>query len=68
MYSTVLPLVILLSINGQEVSMKLDTGAAISVINEVMYKTILAQQQPLKKSTVNLHTYSGEQLEVLGQL
>ena len=62
------PINIVPSINGQEVSMELDTGAAISVINEVTYKTILAQQPPLKKSSVNLHTYSGEQLEVLGQL
>ena len=59
------PINIVPSINGQEVLMKLDTGAAISVINEVTYKTNLAHQPTLKKSTVNLHTYSGEQLKVL---
>ena len=48
--------------------MELDTGAAISVINKVTYKTIIAQQPPLKKSTVNLHIYSGEQLKILGEL
>ena len=46
--------------------MELDTGAAISVINELAYNTILAQQPPLQKSNVKLlHTYSGEQLVVL---
>ena len=45
--------------------MELDTGAAISVINELVYNTILAQQPPLQKSNVKLHMYSGEQLVVL---
>ena len=49
-------------------SLKLDTGAAISVINVSTYKTILTQQPPLEKSIVKLHTYSGEQLTVLGEL
>ena len=48
--------------------MELDTGAAVSVINESTYKTILTQQPPLVKSCVKLHTYSGEQLTVLGKL
>ena len=48
--------------------MELDTGAAISVINESTYKIVLAQQPLLRKSNVKLHTYSGEQLSVLGEL
>ena len=48
--------------------MELDTGAAISVINESTYKTILTQQPALEKSDVKLHTYSGEQLTILGEL
>ena len=48
--------------------MKLDTGAAISVINESTYKTILTQQPAMEKSDVKLHTYSREQLTVLGEL
>ena len=61
------PINIVPNINGQGVSMELDTGAAISVINELTYKTVLAQL-PLQKSNVKLHTYSGEQLCVLGEL
>ena len=62
------PISIVPKINGHEVSMELDTGAAISVINEVTYKTILAHQSPLQASNIKLHTYSGEQLIVLGKL
>ena len=62
------PINIVSKINGHEVSMEPDTGTAISVINELMYKTILAQQPLLTKCNVKLHTYSGEQLIVLGEL
>ena len=62
------PISIAPKINGHEVSMELDTGAAISVINEVTYQTILANQPPLQASNIKLHTYSGEQLVVLGEL
>ena len=62
------PINIVPNIDGQDVSMELDTGAAISVINESTYKTVLAQQPLLQKSNVKLHTYSGEQLSVFGEL
>ena len=62
------PISIAPRINGYEVSMELNTGAAISVMNEVTYKTILAHQPPLQASNIKLHTYSGEQLIVLGEL
>ena len=55
------PINIVPNIIGQDVSMELDTEAAISVINELTYKAVLAQL-PLQKSNVKLHTYSGEQL------
>ena len=48
--------------------MELDTGAAVSVINESTYKSILTQRPPVAKSDVKLHMYSGEQLTVLGEL
>ena len=62
------PIIVVPSIEGHSVSMELDTGAAISVINELAYNTILAQQPQLQKSNVKLHTYSGEQLVILGEL
>ena len=37
------PINIVPNIDGQDVSMESDTGAAISVINESTYKTVLAQ-------------------------
>ena len=48
--------------------MELDTGAAISVISEQTFKTVLLQQLPLQVSSLQLHTYTGEQLTVLGQI
>jgi len=48
--------------------MELDTGTAISVISEQTYKTVLLQQRPLKVSNLQLHTYTGEKLTVLGQV
>ena len=62
------PIIVVPSIEGHSVSMELDAGVAISVINELAYTTILAQQPPLQKSNVKLCTYSGEQLIVLGEL
>ena len=62
------PITIAPNINAHDVSMELDTGAAVSVINESTYKTILTQQPPLAKSDVKLNNYSGEQLTVLGEL
>ena len=47
------------NIDGHEVSMELDTGAAISVINESMYKTVLAQH-PLLQSLMLYYTLTLE--------
>ena len=62
------PITIAPNIDGHMVSMELDTGAAISVINESTYKTILPQRPALEKSYVKLHNYSGEQLTILGRV
>ena len=62
------PINVDLLINECQVKMELDTGAAVSVISEQTYKTVLSQQPPLQVSNLQLHTYTGEKLTVLGQV
>ena len=54
-------------VNSVEIVMELDTGAALSVISEQTYWRMWPHGAPdLGPSNVSLHTYTGEQLEVLG--
>ncbi|KAL5517983.1 hypothetical protein EMCRGX_G003642 [Ephydatia muelleri] len=53
-------------LNGKPITMELDTGASISLINHKMWKETLASI-PLKESKVLLRAYTGHQLPVLGQ-
>ena len=62
------PINVNLLVNEHQVRMELDTGAAISVISEQIYKTVLSQQPPLQVSNLQLHAYTGEKLTVLGQV
>ena len=61
------PIMVELTINGQKTKMELDTGAAVSVIS-TQTKTEMFPQASLMPSTLILTTYTGEQLEVAGQL
>ena len=60
-------IVIPVQINGTKVSMELDTGASVSVMSESTWKEKFSQYK-LQPSSVQLKTYSGENLNVLGQL
>ena len=49
--------------------MELDTGASYSLISEQMYKATWPEGAPsLEQSTVKLHTYTGEQVVVVGSI
>ena len=49
--------------------MELDTGTVVSVIGEHTYlSTWPHNPPPLQPSTIELHTYSGEELKVLGSI
>ena len=53
------PITIAPNINSHDLSMELDIGAAVSMINESTSKTILSQQPPLEKSyTLTLESSS----------
>ena len=61
-------MMISLTLNGVPVSMELDTGAALSLINKSTYQKIAqaSQLNPLQPSRVLLKTYTGERINILG--
>ncbi|CAB4020384.1 Hypothetical predicted protein [Paramuricea clavata] len=64
------PYVVDVLVSNESLKMEVDTGAAVSVMNEDTY-TLLKKKHPnleLKESKVRLNTYTGEQVKVLGQL
>ena len=56
-----------ITINGKKTQMELDTGAAVSIIS-TKTKAKLFPEEPLVDSSLVLTTYSGEQLQVAGQM
>lgn len=56
-----------ISLDGNGVSMELDTGAAVSVISETLYQKHLSHLK-LQPSSLNLRTYSGEKVSLLGEI
>ena len=60
------PLQVEVVINGQPLSMELDTGAAVMLVSEETFQSKWSNVT-LQPSTAQLHTYSGEPLPVVGQ-
>ena len=54
-------------VNGVTLPMELDTGAPVSIISQKVWEGILSKTQ-LEKSDTGLKTYTGDKLQVLGQL
>ena len=53
-------------LDGKPVRMEVDTGSAVSIISETVYKKLF-QHLPLKPTHFYLKTYSGERLTLLGE-
>ena len=49
-------------VNGQDLQMKLDTGASLSIVSE---KSIFKNTIPIQPSNISLRTYSGKDLTTL---
>ena len=64
------PLRVDVELNQTPLSMEVDTGASVSVISRDTYKKLWpsAQAPPLKNSNVQLQTYTGESLAILGTI
>ena len=60
------PLEVVVQLNEKSLSMEVDTGAAVSLVSETTYHNLFGDL-PLTPSSVQLHTYSGEALPVLGE-
>ena len=60
------PIVIKLRLNNQEVSMELDTGAAVSLVSEKTQKELFPDAR-LRSSSVTLKTYTAQEIAVLGE-
>ena len=58
------PLIVTMILNDKEIPMEIDTGSAVTILPEFVYKSI--STEPLEESTIKLCTYSGEKLEVKG--
>ena len=65
--SHTIPITISVKIDNKQVLMELDTGAAASLVSEDTHKLHWPEHQ-LQESTARLKTYSGEHLEVLGNI
>ena len=60
--SSTAPLVTTLCVNGSELVMQVDTGAALSLISESTYRSLGSTAPNLQKASVKLRTYLGEEL------
>ena len=61
------PIVVKLTVDGKEILMEVDTGAAVSLISLATKKQLFPQKE-LLDSTLVLTTYTGEQMVVVGKM
>ena len=63
------PLQTTVQLEGHPFVMEVDTGAAVSLINENTYRSFpFLKRLPLQSSTVQLRTYTGEKIAVKGEI
>ena len=58
---------VLVSIEGKPVNMEVDTGAAVSIMPEDVWRNVLSAK-PVRKSNVKLRSYSGHEIPVMGEI
>ena len=52
--------------DGKSVGMLVDTGAGVSIINEVTYRELRSPLPKLQAANINLTSYTGQTIPVLG--
>ena len=62
------PLTTTLQVEGHQLTMEIDTGAAVSLVSEETVKNSFMKDLPLHPADVRLRTYTGEVVPVLGKL
>lgn len=61
------PYQINIEVNGNSTVFEIDTGASLSIVNDLTYRKLSENQEvPLESSSIKLRTYTGEPLHVLG--
>ena len=60
------PYCVNIKLNGQDVTMEVHTGASVTVISEQTFRQTLKSTPKIQSSDANLHTYTGEEIRVLG--
>ena len=65
--SSTLPITVSMQIEGSSVQMELDTGAAFSLMSETVFRQLFPSKE-LESSTIRLCAYSGEVIEVIGNV
>ena len=63
--SSSMPIRVLVQVAGQVLTMEVDTGAAVSIIPETVFRTKFPRGK-LQPSAVMLKTYTGEAMKVVG--
>ena len=59
------PILVEVQVNGQELTMEVDTGAAVSIVSEQRLKKVLPHAE-IKATDVKLKTYMSERIPLLG--
>ena len=63
------PYAVDMAINGKQVTMEIDTGAAVTIISENAFKEVQtgSRKMELKPTNARIRTYTGERISVLGE-
>ena len=56
------------SLNSSPLKFQVDTGASISIISHSTYLSLWSIPPPMQVSNIDLKTYSGEKIDVLGSI
>ena len=60
------PLTVDISLNGQAVTMEIDTGASVSLMSEQTFRLLLEKRAAIQPTNIKLSTYTGEAIQVVG--
>ena len=61
------PIMTMVTANGVELKMEVDSGASVSIISEYTYNILCTRNMPpLQETTLKLRTYTGETLQIHG--
>ena len=66
-HNTIKPITLEISVEGKSVIIEVDTGAAVSLMSQDIQEHVFPEAT-LQQSAINLRSYMGEPMKVLGEL